>query len=211
MKKTTLTMLALLLGAGLSAYLIGQAGDDGQFQMPELPQPGTQTGVSLIAAQPFRLDAAATHFWRKEQPRYDAGYLLVLAVDRELVQPRQSYEPVLYVGDETAERVNLGHESGFVIAIIPGAAIDLASTPIFFGDAALPEEVDHATCVAQLASARRQGIAPQDAASLAQALRQAVEFENDYQLRLWAADLIEEFSPMEHDLITGLRAPLVGG
>ena len=122
---------------------------------------------------------------------------------------------MLYVGDETAGRVNLGHESGFGIAMVPagrtGAAMDLASTPIFFGDAALPEEVDHATCVAQLASARRQGIAPPAAATLADALRQAVEFENDYQLRLWAADLIEEFSPMEHDLITGLRAPLVGG
>ena len=218
MNKLTRISLPLVAGAALTALVIGRGGDDGQHVMPEPPADAAAAPVALVAAHPFTLDQETTHSWRAEQPTYRAGYLLVLAVDRDAVHPRQLAEPVLYVGDQTAARINVGHESGFVVAVVPsdlGAdglpALDLSSAPIYFGTPMLPEEVDAATAAGELSAAIALGVAPPSAADVAAGTRRHLEFENDYQLHVFSADLVEEFSPMERDLITGLRAPLVGG
>src|SRR5262245_34281476 len=56
---------------------------------PALPAQPAKSPITLLQAQPFTLEKAATHWFRKEQPTYTAGYVLVLAVDPSLVFPRQ--------------------------------------------------------------------------------------------------------------------------
>lgn len=207
-------VLAAALAAALTTWVVARIGDDGQHVMPPLPADAAAAPVTLVEAWPFTLAEGTTHWWRAEQPSYAAGHLLVLAVDRDAVHPRQALEPVLFVGAETAERVNLGSESGYVVAIVPGpadgSALDLASAPIFFGDAALPEELDLAACAAQLDAARALGVAAPPAAAVAAALRETVAFDDAYDLHYFASTLIERYSPVERDLISGLRAPRVG-
>ncbi len=72
----------------------------------------------LVFAQAFKLDKSYTHTWRKEQPLVSSGYVLVLAVDPEFVRPKQVAEPVLYVGNQTAERINAADVSGRLVVIV---------------------------------------------------------------------------------------------
>jgi hypothetical protein len=217
MNRNVKILLAAALAAasvtGAYAFLAGKT----EELPPEIPAKPEASPVSLVFARPFTLDEAAVHYWRAEQPSYDAGYVMVLAVDPQLVHPRQGYEAVLYVGDQTAERVNQGHESGHVVVIVPapksadgGVALDLAAAIPFFGSPALPEQVDAAIIAAQLAAAKRAGAVAPPATAVAEALAPAVEFANDYELRLYCADLVAQYSPLEVDLVNGLRAPRVG-
>src|SRR5262245_55713327 len=114
----------------------------------------------ILFAQAFRLDKPYTHTWRKEQPQVSAGYVLVLAVDPEFVRPQQTPEPVLYVGDQTAERINAGDVSGRLVVLVPSAAnsrgeiaLDLNKALIWFGGTELPERVDAAQVNAEAGAA----------------------------------------------------------
>lgn len=216
-RKPTLVLLSLaavlVLGGGVLA-LRQVLRDDGPPALPAVTPVG---GVTLIAARPFTLQVPYVHDWRAERPQVQGGMLLVLGVDPDLVHPRQTLEPVLYVGDQTAERVNAGHESGHLIAIVPApldasgqVALDLSAAPIFFGAPALPEQVDAATVAAELAAARARGILPPAPEQVATALQPQVPFHDAYDVRVYAADLIEAWSPTEIDLVAGIRAPLVG-
>jgi len=216
-RKPTLILLSALavlaLGGGVLA-LRQVLRDDGPPPLPAVTPVG---GVTLIEARPFTLQVPYIHDWRAERPQVSAGVLLVLGVDPDLVHPRQGLEPVLYVGDQTAERVNAGHESGHVIAIVPApvdaqghVALDLATAPIYFGAPALPEQVDAATVAKERAAAQARGIAPPTAEQVATALQPQVPFHDAYDVRVFAADLIEAWSPTEVDLVAGIRAPLVG-
>lgn len=216
-RKTTLGLLSIvaLLALGGGVYALRQVlHDDGP---PPLPAATPVGGVTLIEARPFTLDVPYVHDWRAERPQVTAGVLLVLGVDGDLVHPRQGFEPVLYVGDQTAERINVGSDSGHVIAVVPApvdarghVALDLSTTPIYFGAPALPEQVDAATVTKELAAAKARGIAPPAAAAVAAVSQPEVRFHDSYDVRVFAADLIEAWSPMETDLVNGLRAPLVG-
>lgn len=204
---------AVLLGGAVTAYVRPWL-DDGP---PELPAAPASLPVKLVLAEPFTLGQPSVHSWRLEQPQFDSGYLLVLEVDRTLVHPRQAAEPVLYVGEQTAQRLNLGHESGFVVAVVPapraaagGIALDLASVPIFFGAPDLPERIDAAAIAREVAAARAAGVAGAGAAAVAKAARPQLAFADDWELHLHAADLIEAYSPSEGDLVAGLRVPRVG-
>jgi len=125
---------------------------------PEVPPtPAAVDGILL--AQSFILDEPYEHSWQAERPMVASGMLLVLEVNPDLVLPRQTLEPVLYVGDVTAERVNNGYPSGKVVAIVPGP-VNLTSAPIWFGDPALPEQVTTAIIGTQRALAGEAGIRP---------------------------------------------------
>jgi len=213
-RTTTLTILALLLLTG-GVFAVRQALRD--ETPPPLPAVTPVGGVALIAARPFTLDVPYVHAYRAEQPLVSAGVVLVLSVDPDLVHPRQGYEPVLYVGNQTAERLNVGHESGHLVVMVPApvdargnVALDLTTTPIFFGTPALPEQVDAAIVESELAAARARGIQPPTAQVVAAASQPQVRFHDDYDVRVWSADLIEAWSPMEVDLVSGLRVPRVG-
>jgi len=209
MKSKRTLVLTAVLGIALTSWVAATITGDGQHVMPPLPKDATEAQIELIEAYPFTVQEPLTHWWRMEQPTYNTGTLLVLAVDKDAVHPRQTFEPVLYCGDETVERINVGHESGFVVAIVP-SSVDLTTAPIFFGTAALPEELDAAACRAELAKARSLGVMPTSAEQVQSSLKDAVSFEDSYDLHYFASTLIEQYSPMETDLISGLRAPRVG-
>lgn len=201
----------IAVGAGVFAVMEGE-GDS----RPALPAVTHTSPVELLLAQPFVLDRAATHWYRAEQPSYTSGYLLVLKVDPALAVARQVAMPVLYVGAETAEPINVGETSGRLVVLVPASLrqdgtpdLDLTRTPIFFGTPDLPERVTSQMASAELARARAQGVTAPAADVVASAARPLVQFADDYELRLQAADFVEVYAPDEVDLVRGLRVPRI--
>lgn len=133
--------------------------------------PDTPAAVDgLLYARPFVLEEAYTSNWSAERPRVSEGLLLVLEVDPELIRARQVAEPVLYVGDRTAERVSWGNGSGRLVAIVPGE-IELETALIWFGTPALPERVTDAEVRWERQMAAAAGIRPLDEDVVREALQ----------------------------------------
>lgn len=166
--------------------------------------------IDIERIQPFRLEKSYKYDWRLDQPEVRSGLLVVFRVDPELVMPRNVLEPVLYAGNQTVQRLNHGHESGFVIGIIPGQ-IDLSKEPVWFGAPGLPERIDAETIAKQRATAERSGISPLSSVDIA-SLTQAPVVAPDLTtlLREHAADLVLEFSPQERRLADAWRLPVTG-
>lgn len=200
------TLIGTVLIAG--ALALGNDQGQGDTAPPVIPAEPHEHRVILLHAQRFELDEPYTHWWRAERPRVTTGWLLVLSVNRDLVFPRQAREPVLYVGNQTAERVNVGAQSGHVVAIVPGNRF-LIDSPIFFGDPALPEEVGAEHVERQLAKARAAGVRPPTPEQVGGALHDTLRLADDHALRLEAMDLVETYSPQETDLIQGVRVARV--
>ncbi|MFN0007089.1 MAG: hypothetical protein ACKVXR_04205 [Planctomycetota bacterium] len=173
---------------------------------------------SLVLARPFRLEKPYEHGWRLEKPSVSAGWLLVLEVDPSFVAPRQVLMPVLLVGDQTAECVNFGQESGRVIAIVPAPAdeqgmpsLDLEKNPVWFGSPDLPERVDASWIAIERSRARAADVVTFTAGEIASArerggpplrLADRVALEHD------AALLILEHSPREHEIAEQMLVPV---
>lgn len=164
--------------------------------------------LELVHAETFQVAQPYTHCWRADAPLVRSGWLLVLAGDPALLQVRQMKMPVLQVGAMTAERVNTGQESGKLVVLVPGD-FRLQDAPIFLGSPALPEELRQDQIDAELALARADGAVPPTAAAIAKATKEGRAYANDYELRQRAIDLVEQYSPVEKELIAGWRAPLV--
>lgn len=209
----TLILGLVLVSAGTAVM---QWSDD--QQLPELPADTLAHPVHLVAVHPFTLDEPYTHWYRTDRPQVDAGLLVVLSVDElELLHPRQTAQPVLQVGAQTAEPLNFGHLSGHVIALIPAPRIadgivdlDLTKAPIFYGDPALAETLDQAALNARLQEALDRGVPSSSPEEIEAAMLDSLHFANDHALRMWAADMIATWSPQEMDLVEGMRVPLVG-
>jgi hypothetical protein len=213
MKKTFWVPIALAaVAAGVAFVSLTRAGER---SVPTPPVHAAAGGVfSIVAAQPFVLDRPWNHTWRKEQPQFDAGWLVVLSVDPALVVPRQVEEPVLYAGAQTVERVNVGEESGHVIAIVPSArdskgnvALDLAATPFYFGANELPERVTALMAQTQLEHALAKGVHPLAVPHVGETLHLPSRDELDQRAALW----ILEHAPDEYDRANGMLAPRVPG
>ena len=178
------------------------------------PVPPTPAGVSdVVYARPFQLENGFAYAWNKERPTVTSGTLLVVKVsDKNLVLPRQVAEPVLYVGNTTAQRINSGHESGYVVALVPGE-VDLAKASIYFGTPELPERVTNAMAGQERQNAATAGIGPVSAKSLNAAQKRggsAMKVKDlSTLLRTEVADLILEYSPQEKELADGFRVPVV--
>jgi len=212
MKNVVVAVLSLALLAGgvtaVSSLLVA----DGP---PPLPHTGLDAVVTVVHVRPFVTNEPFTHWWRAERPSFDAGLLLVLEVsDPTLIHPRQTAEPVLFVGDQTVERLNSGYESGHLVALLPaarnaqgGVDVDLSRLPIYFDLPALPESIDGPAAQAALARALAAGIGAQSAEELAAVTSAQVTFVDVGDVHAHAADLIETWSPLEVDLVSGLRAP----
>ena len=140
----------------------------------------------ILFAQPFRLDKPYTHSWRKEQPLVKAGYLLVLAVDPEFARPLQTAEPVLYVGDQTAERINAGDVSGRLVVLVPSSSNSQNDPTLDLSKGAKPWPAEKVRV-----ALRRGG--------------RALHLRNREALEQRLATLLQEYSPNETDLIRGLR------
>jgi hypothetical protein len=175
--------------------------------------PGPVRGI--VFAQPFKLDKPYTHTWRKEQPQVSAGYVLVLTVDPDFVRPVQVAEPVLYVGNQTAERINAGDVSGRLVVLVPSTlnargevALDLNSALIWFGAPELPERVDADRVNSEARAASNNGIKPLARDQVQAALRRGgktVRLPDREAMGKILAALLQEYSPNETDLIRGLK------
>ena len=175
------------------------------------PAPAVQ---GLVEAIPFHLDQPYRYDWRKERPSVSSGYILVL--DITPFRPKQVAEPVLYVGRQTAERINSAYPSGRLIALVPGNPddseardfIDLVGEPIWFGTPALPEQVDAIKIDAELERARARSITPFAEAEIT-AAREAggptVNVTSKQELIGVLVELVAQYAPDEVDLIRQLR------
>ena len=203
MKKRTIW---ISLVAGIVAVAVSTAA---WAEGPAVPQ--TPAAVEeLLYARTFTLENGYTFDWSKERPLLTQGTILVLKVDPALVYARQTAEPVLYVGDRTAERVNIGHRSGHVVAIVPGH-VDLTRAPIWFGSPELPERVDAATVRAERALADAAGIKPFGTDRVSKALTNGgarLGLTDRIALRPHFVSLLERYSAVETDLIETFNVPV---
>jgi hypothetical protein len=167
--------------------------------------------IDLQYVRSFTVETRYHHEWRADKPEVKSGVILVISVDPALVYPRQGYEPVLYVGDQTAQRLNVGYPSGQVIAIVPGD-VDLKKAPIWFGSPELPERLTAEMIKTQREAAEKTGIKPFDAKKVNEAIKRGDEplkvADRGY-LHAEAALLIYEYAPDEKDRADGYRAPRV--
>jgi len=173
------------------------------------PVPATPSAVTdLVFARSFTLEKGYRYNWSKDRPIVRSGTLVVLKVDPDLVFPRNAAEPVLYAGNQTVQRLNHGHESGYVIGIIPGD-IDLTQAPFWFGRPALPERVTAEMIKSERAladAAKIQPFATEKVQSLTQESLQASDLYS--LLRDHVANLVLEYSPQEKDLAEKWRLPV---
>ncbi len=172
--------------------------------VPTTPSPV----IDLVFARPFTLAKGYKYNWSKDRPIVRSGILVVLKVDPDLVLPRNSAEPVLYAGNRTVQRLNHGHKSGYVIAIIPGE-VDLTRAPIWFGRPELPERVTAQTIRSERALADAARIRPfvaKKVQGVTQGRLQASDLAS--LLRDHAANLVLEYSPQEKELAETWRLPV---
>lgn len=158
--------------------------------------------------QPFQLEQSFTYYWRGDQPDVRSGLLVVFKVNPNLVTPTNALEPVLYAGNQTVQRINHGHESGFVLGIIP-EQIDLSGEPVWFGAPDLPERIDAETIATERAEIERSGIFLTLSSTDIQERTQSPVVASDLTalLRGQAANLLLEFSPQEQRLADSWRLP----
>ena len=179
---------------------------DGCAASPPVPQ--TPAAVDdILYSQHFTLKKGYRFEWNKERPFLTDGTILVLKVNPDLVYARQMLEPVLYVGNTTAERINRGYQSGHVIAVVPGK-IELAKTPIWFGTPELPERVDSNTVLEELALAKAAGIKPFGRNRIDAALAlggERLDVAGRNELRPYFTTLLEAYSSSESDLINAFK------
>ena len=173
------------------------------------PVPTTPAAVSdLVYARPFTLAEGYQYDWSADRPIVRSGTLVVLKVDPDLVLPRNSAEPVLYAGNQPLQRLNQGHESGYVIAIIPGE-IDLTQTPIWFGRPELPERISAQTVQSERALAEAADIQPFAAETVQNVSQERLQAADLFSLlRDHVANLVLEYSPQERDLAETWRLPV---
>lgn len=176
---------------------------------PKIP-PTPAAVADLIYTRTFTLEKGFKFFWSKEKPNVTTGMVLVLKVDKALVYPRAVATPILYVGDQTAHRVNDGHKSGYVIAVVPGE-IDLTKQPIWFGAPDVPWKVNAKKIESERALADKADIKPFSEEKVKAARDKGGErvtlADHSALLREVVAPLIEEYSPQEKNLADDFRRP----
>lgn len=208
-KKNLIGAVALVTAASITTVIAMNQGETGT--PPTVPEnPAVELPIELVFAQPFTLEEAATHYWRAEQPSYKSGLLVVLEAGPEWLNPRQTAEPVIFVGDQTLDRINTGYPSGQLVGIVPGMTLEeLSEAPIYFGQPELPERVDAAYAAAELRAAIGGGLVGpgEERVSLAGVDGTAALDYSD--LMYQASFLVEKYSPTEEDLISGFRVERV--
>jgi len=177
------------------------------------PLPSTPAGIQgLLYARAFTLNEGFTYLWRQERPTVQEGMLLVLQVDPALVYPRQTAEPVLYVGAQTAMRLNVGYPSGHVVALVPGG-LQQNDMRIWFGTPRLPEAVTAGIIAEERALAIQRGIPYLRPDAMHAALQRggaAFSVQNVQALLLEAANLVLRYAPDEGELAKNLASQAQG-
>ena len=198
-----------LINLGLIVFAVMAISTEAPAEPPAVPS--TPAAVDdLVYARTFTLEQGYRFDWSEERPLLTEGTLLVLKVDPALVYPRQAAEPVLFVGNQTAERVNIGYRSGHVIAIVPGK-VDLSRTPIWFGTPELPERVSGNIALAERAVASEAGIKPFSTEKVKAAYARGgkgITLSDRDSLRPVFAGLLSQFSSVETELIDTFNVPV---
>lgn len=164
--------------------------------------------ADVVHIQPFTLQEGFVFDWRQERPRVTSGTLAVFKVAPGLVHPRDAAEPVLYAGSQTAQRLNHGYESGYVIALIPGE-VDLSREPVWFGTADLPEWVNADTIRSERAKAQQAGIAPFDKGRVRSVTHDRLQSPDLASLlRDHVAEIVIRYAPQERALADTWRLPI---
>jgi hypothetical protein len=176
---------------------------------PDIRKLITPAAVSdVVSISPFTLEEGYRYNWRQERPFIKSGLLVVFKVNPDYVYPRNAAEPVLYAGNQTVQRLNQGNESGYVVAIIPGA-VDLAREPVWFGTPELPEVVNAQTIEMERAKAEKAGIKPFDAEQIENVTGDRISASDlAALLREQVAELLVKFSPQEKALAETWRLPV---
>jgi hypothetical protein len=157
--------------------------------------------------RPFVLDEAYQTWWRKERPFVRSGYIVVLRVVPAVVVPKATAEPVLYAGDQTVERINIGQFSGYVVGIVPGEP-RLKGLRFWFGEPGFPESVDADLIARERAAAEVAGVGVIPNKQMRQARAaggRTLHAANKSDLLDAIAPLILEYSPQEKRLANMLR------
>ena len=169
-----------------------------------------QSVIDIVRIQPFQLKQSFKYDWRRDHPDVRSGLLVVFKVDPDLVVPRNALEPVLYAGNQTVQRLNHGHESGYVIGIIP-EQIDLSKEPVWFGTPALPERINAEMIAKERTKAEHSGISALKSTDIQNRTRDMIVASDlTTLLREQAANLVLEFSPQEKRLADSWRLPVMG-
>jgi hypothetical protein len=154
---------------------------------------------ALLFARPFRLDRPFTYRHDSSGRKVDSGLLLVVRVDPELLRPRDGLEPLLMVGEDTAQQASRGFPSGVLVVLVPDRS-DLAGAPVWFGSPELPERATPELIARELADARAAGIRPfasvdVDAALLAGG--EVLRAPSLDELGIYCFELVRRFAPDE--------------
>ena len=164
----------------------------------------TNDGISRLAhVEPFSVSEPALFAWNADALTFTSGTLFVVAVDKAQAKVRQVGGPVLYVGTTPAARLNPGYIDGHIVAYVPGT-VDLSKTPIYWGPSTLPERVNPAVEGAQALTTSNAEPFAADVVTSVTHPKRGLNNQKDIQLR--AADLIDRFAPGDADFARGYRA-----
>ena len=156
-----------------------------------------QKAVEVKLAQYFEVNEPITFHWQAEQPSFKNGTILVLAVNKAQALPRQTQSPTLFVGNSPAAVTHPGYLDGRMVVFVPGHTTD--STPVFWADSKLPEQMtvtDGNELLAQV---------PSNGTSAWTAERTTLKFHNEANLYGHIAELIEKHAPQDIDFAHGFR------
>ena len=174
--------------------------------------------LRLVAAAPFTLQKPYDHVWRLETPQVWSGWLVALEADPALCAPRQTAEPVLVAGLQTAARVNHG-VLGRVVAVLPcderlaGAPCAELARSWWWSAPALPEQLDEAALEAARSALPPGAIHAVGEAEWSAARArggEAIAVLDETELWRVAAAWILEHAPEDRETAQGLLVPLEG-
>jgi hypothetical protein len=135
------------------------------------PLPATPVAVTrVLYARSFSMQTPFRYDWSAGDLQVREGMMLVIECDPALIRPRETEEPVLYVGSYPAQRVAPQHGSNRLVVLVP-AVVDLAEEPIWFGTPGLPEAIDAGVVMRERTLAANAQIAPLSHEMVAAALR----------------------------------------
>ena len=218
-RATALLGLTLAIAGFTAIDRAAAAPDDGADRGVAVQPAVLDTAVApvgaakLLHAVPFSVETGFTHFYQAERPTVTDGWILVVEADTSLLRPRQTAEPVIYAGDQVAQKVNVGFTSGRVVLIVPSdrredgtLKLDPKTLPVWFGTPALPEQVEARTIAAERQRADRAGITARPAEEVERAIDaggDALELDGQYALMLEAMRLVKRYAPDESELADG--------
>lgn len=134
-------------------------------------QPETPIAVTdVVVATAFSLDEPYTSPWQAGGAKVQKGYAVLARVPARLVVLRAVATPVLYAGDRPAEWRVVDPQTGLILIVVP-TNHSLESTPIWFGEPAMPESVTLAEAARQRTLAEQLDVRPLAAPDIHRALR----------------------------------------